>query len=97
VGLRGTIRPQLRYRALLTYSRNYGASQVCPDADCTTRVDGRTDRRDRYALHFTAEGALPSWPAGLSAYGSVSADLGFFATGRLGLAAGLRWRGLVQR
>jgi hypothetical protein len=97
MGLRGTIRPQLRYRALLTYSRNYGASQVCGDVDCTTRVDGRTDRRDRYALHLTVEGALPSWPTGLSAHASTSADLGFFNTDRFGLAAGLRWQGLIHR
>ena len=97
VGLRGTVRPQLRYQTLLTYSRNYGASQICGDADCTTRVDGRTDRRDRYAIHLTVQGALPNWPAGLSAQASVSADLGFFDTNRFGLAGGLRWQGLIQR
>lgn len=97
VGLRGTVQPQLRYRALLTYSRNYGASKICGDADCNTRVDGRTDRRDRYTTHLIAEGALPDWARGLSAYASVSADLGFFNTDRVGLAGGLRWQGLIHR
>jgi hypothetical protein len=96
VGLSGTIRPQLRYRALLNYSRNYGASKICGDADCNTRVDGHTDRRDRYTIHLTTEGALPGWPSGLSLYASASADLGFI-TDSIGLAAGLRWQGVFHR
>ena len=95
VGLAGTIHPRLRYHALLTYSCNCGTSTVCQDAECTTRGDGRIARRDRYAMHFTAEGALLTWPEGFSAYASVSADLGFFPTDRFGAALGLRWQGFV--
>lgn len=94
-GVAGTLRSRLRYRALLTYSRNYGATNVCQNATCTARGDARTARRDRYAMHLTARGALPGWPDGLSAHASLSADLGLFATDRFGLALGLRWRGPI--
>jgi hypothetical protein len=94
VGLAGTVRPHLRYRALLTYSRNYGASGVCQNADCSVRGSGRTERRDRYAMHVVGEGALPTWPEGLSAYAGLSADLGFFPTDRFGVVLGLQWQGI---
>lgn len=96
LGLAGTIRPRLRYQALVTYSRNYGASRVCPSVDCATRVPNRTARRDRYTLQFAAAGARTGWPDGLSARLGVAADLGAFTSERFGLSVGLRWQGLVR-
>lgn len=96
VGLAGTVRPHLRYEALMTYSRNYGASRVCQGTECATRVPNRTARRDRYMLHVMAEGAAPGWPDGLTARLGLAADLGAFTSDRLGLSLSLWWQGLVR-
>ena len=96
VGFEGTVLPYLRYRALLTYSRNYGASGVCQNPKCTTRGTNRTTRRDRYVVYVAAEGAMPGWPDGLSARLGLATELGAFTPDRLGLSLGLQWRGLVR-
>ena len=96
LGLAGTIRPRLRYQALVTYSRNYGATAVCQNPECATRGANRTARRDRYALQIAAEGTLPGWPDGLSAQWGITADWGAFTSDRFGLFLGLRWQGLAR-
>jgi hypothetical protein len=96
VGLAGRLHPEVRYRLLGTYSRNYGARLICVDLDCTQRTSGRTPRRDQYAFLVTLSGTL-SAPYGLRYETTLALDTGELYDTRLGGGLTLSWTGALGR
>lgn len=94
LGLEGSLPANVSYRLFATYSRNYGAQKVCSDADCTSRRDERTPRRDQYSVLLELAGSL-SERYGVRFNTGVAFDAGELYDNRIGLSAGLSWTGRI--
>ena len=89
-GIEGWIGP-VAYRALATFSRNYGADQVFEAPGSNRLVSGRTARRDQVSALFEAEG--PLWPANnLSFTAALAWDKGALYADNAGVLLGVVWR-----
>ncbi len=78
------------YRALVTYSRNYGAIQVFESPESTLWVNGRTERRDQYSMLVEVSGPLAPAYA-LSYRAAVAWDTGALYTNTVGAMVGVVW------
>ena len=93
LGVAGALGAGVSYRLVGTYSRNYGAKNVCMTPDCASTGRSFDDRRDQWSVRLGVRGPLAK-RYGL--YGRVAAalDTGEFYDERVGLQVGLQWRGL---
>ncbi len=97
VGVEGHLGAGLSYRALGTYSRNYGAKSLCQTPACYDRTrDARTDRRDQWSFRLAVRGPL-SERYNLWFRTAAALDTGEFYDDRVGLSFDLTWRGLLGR
>ncbi|MGF1668807.1 MAG: hypothetical protein ACFCU6_00050, partial [Balneolaceae bacterium] len=103
----GRLNDRLQYRAMATYSRNYG---VCSDqiitggcfinserpADPNLETIPRSElRRDQYSAIIEANYQL--LPAqGIRLHGSVALDTGDFLGESAGVMLGVSWNGIVR-
>ncbi|PSQ51553.1 MAG: hypothetical protein BRD28_05475 [Bacteroidetes bacterium QH_10_64_37] len=90
-GVEGHLGAGLSYRALGTYSRNYGAKSVCGSPACTTRTNRRRDRRDQWSFRIGVSGSL-SERYNLWFRTAAALDTGEFYDDRVGLSFDLTWR-----
>jgi hypothetical protein len=92
LGVAGALGAGVSYRLVGTYSRNYGAKNVCMTPDCASTGRSFDDRRDQWSVRLGVRGPLAE-RYGL--YGRVAAalDTGRFYEDRFGLRLGLVWRG----
>jgi hypothetical protein len=81
------------YRAMATYSRNYGADQVFEEPGIFRLVGGRTSRRDQVSMLVEASGPLVP-RHGLSFRAAVAWDTGALLADGAGVLVGLVWQGL---
>ena len=96
VGLEGHLPAELSYTLLGTYSRNYGAQNVCATPACTGRNDERTDRRDQWSFRLDVRGPLLQ-QHNLQFRVSAALDTGEFYDERVGGSFALLWQGPVGR
>lgn len=92
VGLEGSLGPFADFRALATYSRNYGAGRVLtrtPNGRLVGR-NGQTDRRDQYSFLLDVIGRPSVLP--VEARLQLAVDLGERRPEGLGVLAGLTYR-----
>jgi len=108
VGVDGWLTDRFQYRALATYSRNYG---VCRDLIITGRcaIDSRRPappnletrprselRRDQYSTLL--EGSyLLSERLGIRLFGSLAMDAGDFLGNDAGFMGGISWEGFLLK
>lgn len=96
VGLEGAFTSRITYKAFFTYSRNYGAARVCPDAACETVASLRTPRTDQYSVLFETTGSfLKNRP--LDFFAALAFDFGDLYPENVGAMIGISWRGRVGR
>ena len=91
LGIEGQLGAGLSYRALGTYSRNYGAKNVCATPACEDTRRSFSDRRDQWSFLAEVRGGLPGI-TGLSFNAAAAVDTGEFYDERVGLRVGLTWR-----
>ena len=91
VGVEGHLGAELSYQVLSTYSRNYGANNVCNTPDCEARIAQKTDRRDQWSFRFQVSGPL-SEQYNLWFRTAAAFDGGEFYDDRVGLSFDLTWR-----
>jgi len=91
LGLEGHLGAGLSYRVLGTYSRNYGAQDVCDTPSCEARGDQRTGRQDQYSVRLEVRGSL-SRKYNLWFRTAVAVDTGEFYDERVGGSFALTWR-----
>jgi hypothetical protein len=96
LGLEGHLGAGLSYKLLGTYSRNYGAQNVCQTSACTSQSDERTDRRDQWSFRLDVSGPL-SQQHNLQFRVSAALDTGEFYEERVGGSFALLWRGPMGR
>jgi hypothetical protein len=92
LGIEGHLGAGLQYRALGTYSRNYGAKNVCMTPDCASTGRSFDDRRDQWSMRLGVRGPL-SHRYNLRFHAAAALDTGEFYDERVGLQVGLQWRG----
>jgi hypothetical protein len=92
-GIEGHLKAGIRYRALGTYSRNYGANRVCASSSCESLMRSFGDRRDQWSFRVGLRGPLPA-VEGLSYNAVVAVDTGAFYDERVGVQLGVQWRGV---
>ncbi|MEZ4702144.1 MAG: capsule assembly Wzi family protein [Rhodothermales bacterium] len=93
-GLAGEIGPDISFLGYVTYSRNYGAANICGDPDCTTGTSELTDRLDQWSVYLTTTTRMgPHRQLALDA--SIAFDAGPYAPNAFGAALGVRWAGML--
>ncbi|MDZ4698997.1 MAG: capsule assembly Wzi family protein [Rhodothermales bacterium] len=95
VGVSGHLSPSFPVLLMATYSRNYGAGNICADAACLNGTSEITDRRDQLAL-LVQLSARPLREKNLYVDAAVAADVGPFAPESFGLSMGVRWTGVLN-
>lgn len=95
LAIEGRLGAGLSYRAMGTYSRNYGAQSICTNARCTgfEGRDGITARRDQWSFRLAVRGPFAE-RYDLWFRVTAALDTGEFYEDRGGLQFGLQWRGL---
>jgi hypothetical protein len=93
LGIEGHLGAGLFYRALGTYSRNYGAKNVCATPACEDTRRSFSDRRDQWSVLAEVQGLVPAVD-GLSYNAAVAVDTGDFYDERVGVRVGLTWRNM---
>lgn len=91
LGLEGRI-AGFDYRALGTYSRNYGANRACIDEACTAKADARIPRTDQYSLLLEVTGRLDA-ARNLDFRLGMAYDSDGIYPENAGVLFGLSWRG----
>ena len=91
LGIEGTFGAGFSYRALGTYSRNYGARRVCESPSCESGMRSFSDRRDQWSFRVGVSGPLSS-RHNLRARAAVAVDTGEFYDPVTGLRVGLTWQ-----
>ncbi|GMQ82960.1 MAG: capsule assembly Wzi family protein [Rhodothermia bacterium] len=90
VGLEGELPGNLQYKALATYSRNYGTRDDCTDNGCTGNPQYYTGRLDQYSFLFEVNGPLPIHDQ-LSFSAAVALDTGELYKDTFGGMFGVIW------
>ncbi len=88
IGLAGNIRPELSYRFVFDYSRNYGAVHISTDGTGLHHKSGRTPRKDEYSTSLTLNWAINSR---INVNGTIAADIGQLYSNNLGVLAGISY------
>ncbi len=96
IGLSGHVGPSIPVLVMATYSRNYGAGNICADAACLTGTSEITERRDQLALLLQLS-ARPLREKNLHLDAAIAADVGPFAPETFGLSIGVRWTGTLNQ
>lgn len=92
LGLAGHLGAGLSYRLLGTYSRNYGATNVCTAPDCSSTGRSFEGRRDQWSVRLGVRGPLLE-RYNLHFRAAAALDTGEFYDERAGLQVGVQWRG----
>lgn len=90
LGLEGELPGNLQYKALATYSRNYGTRDDCTDHGCTGNPQYFTGRLDQYSFLFEVNGSLPIYDQ-LSFSAAVALDTGELYKDSIGGMFGVTW------
>ena len=88
VGLSGQLPQRINYLLKLTYSRNYGAQNVCANADCTELEDRRIPRTDQYSAKVMFARTLNA----LTFQAGISVDTGALYSDRMSVLLGFSWK-----
>jgi len=99
MGIRGSV-ARTDYRAIATWSRNYGSRNVCVQADCRRPegVESQVYLPPLTQWSFLVEASYPvSSQYGLILHTATSIDTGELYDDRFGVSVGLSWNGHIAR
>lgn len=87
LGIKGYITPEISYKALTTFARNYGLGVGRAPRGS---IDFEERRKDQYSLMLTGNYSLPS-VVGLSLQFTTALDSGDLLGNQIGVMAGIKW------
>lgn len=96
LGVAGRLGRSMPFLLLATFSRNYGAGNICRDPSCLMSTSELTGRRDQVSLLAQLSGRLRS-PENLYLEAALATDVGRFSRDTFGASIGVRWQGTIGR